>query len=324
MMADFRSDRTGRNMTSKQSPTGVIVATVLPFDDNEAIDWASYERLLAHCVRPDGIRAVFVNGHAGEGGALSPEERREVLRFTRERIGADRPLIAGILAQSTREAIAEARLAEQAGADLLTVFPPATFTGARTAMVVDYVRAIADAVDLPVIIFQYPLGSGYGYSTGTLARLAELPSVVGVKEGSDSMRAYEDNYRALKAARADFAILASNFDWFLAQLASGSDGILSGLASLAPQPLVDLWQASQRGDIAAMREANASLQPLVSAIYAAPRNEMYARIKHALQTLGVIASAKARAPFQPVDAVTARAIDAALERTGLMASAGAR
>lgn len=311
-------------MTSKKSPTGVVAATVLPFDDAQAIDWASYERVLAHCASADGIRAIFVNGHAGEGGALDAGERRDVLRFTRERIAGGRALIAGILAQSTREAVAEARVAADAGADLLTVFPPATFAGARTAMVVDYVRAIADAADLPVIVFQYPLGSGFGYSTETLVRLAELPSVVAVKEGSDSIRAYEDNYRALKVARPDFAVLASNFDWFLAQLASGSDGILSGLASLAPRPLADLWQASQRGDITAMRETSARVQPLVSAIYAAPRNEMYVRIKHALCTLGVIASAKARAPFPSVDAATARAIDAALEQTGIAMLAGER
>ncbi|WP_167048958.1 dihydrodipicolinate synthase family protein [Burkholderia sp. Ax-1724] len=309
-------------MTSNNALTGVVVATVLPFNDDESIDWTSYERALAHAASPDGIEAVFVNGHAGEGGALSRGEREDVIRCTRERLGAARLLIAGILAQSTREAVVEACAAAQAGADLLTVFPPATFAGARPEMVVAYVRAIAEAVERPVIVFQYPLASGYGYSTETLVRLAALPSVVAVKEGSDSMRAYEDNVRALKAARPEFAILASNFDWFLAQLASGADGILSGLASLAPRPLVELWRASQRGDIAAMRAVSASLQPLVSAIYMAPRNEMYARIKYALQRLDVIASARTRSPFQPIDATAARAIDLALAQTNRSLLAG--
>jgi 4-hydroxy-tetrahydrodipicolinate synthase len=301
------------------SVSGVVVATVLPFDETQAIDWPSFARLIEYCASPAGISAVFVNGHAGESAALTPAERTEVLRFARQHMPASLPLIAGVIAQSTAEAIAEARAAQAAGADMLTVFPPATFAGAHTGMVVEYVRAIAAQVDLPLIVFQYPLGSGFGYSTGTLAQLAELPSVVAVKEGSDSIRAYEENRRVLKAARPGFSILASNFDWFLAQLAIGSDGILSGLASVAPQLLVELWQAGERLDLEAMRAISATLQPLVQLIYAAPRNEMYVRIKFALHAMGVIASATARGPFLPVDAATAHAILGALPQAGLLA-----
>jgi 4-hydroxy-tetrahydrodipicolinate synthase len=309
------NELSGEFLTMMKIPSvsGVVVATVLPFDETQAIDWPSFARLIEYCASPAGISAVFVNGHAGESAALTPAERTEVLRFARQHMPASLPLIAGVIAQSTAEAIAEARAAQAAGADMLTVFPPAT------GMVVEYVRAIAAQVDLPLIVFQYPLGSGFGYSTGTLAQLAELPSVVAVKEGSDSIRAYEENRRVLKAARPGFSILASNFDWFLAQLAIGSDGILSGLASVAPQLLVELWLAGERLDLEAMRAISATLQPLVQLIYAAPRNEMYVRIKFALHAMGVIASATARGPFLPVDAATAHAILGALPQAGLLA-----
>ena len=300
------------------SLSDVVVATVLPFNEAQQIDWPSYERVLRYCGQANGVSAVFANGHAGEGGALSTAERVDVLRFTRETLGPSRTLVAGIIAQSTREAIAEATSAEAAGADMLTLFPPATFAGASTAMVLAYIRAISEAVSLPLAIFQYPLASGFGYSTSTLLELATIPSVVAIKEGSDSMRAYEENWHAIKSARAEVQVLASNFDWFLAQLAVGSDGILSGLASLVPHQLVDLWRASKDHDLPAMRTASARMLPLVRAIYAAPRNEMYARIKVALQMMNVIDCAKAREPFELVGTATQDAIRDALIQIGLI------
>ncbi|MGF6508368.1 dihydrodipicolinate synthase family protein [Paraburkholderia tuberum] len=303
------------------SPGDVVVATVLPFHEDQSIDWKSYERVLRYCGLADGISAVFVNGHAGEGGALDRKERIDVLRFTREMLGDGRPLVAGIIATSTREAIDEALAARNAGASMLTVFPPATFVNASTAMVVAYVRAIGEASGLPLAIFQYPLASGYGYSTATLVELARLPFVVAIKEGSDSMRAYEETRAAVKAVRADLKILASNFDWFLAQIAVGSDGILSGLASLVPQDLVALWRAGEAEDLAAMRRAGERMLPLVRAIYAAPRNEMYARIKVALAMMNVIECERAREPFLPVSAEMRDVIRNALVQSGLIKGA---
>ena len=102
---------------------------------------------------------------------------------------------------------------------------------------VEYFRTVLEEVDIPVSVFQYPLASGCGYPTETLMRIAALPGVVAIKEGSDTITAYEDNYRRLKAEAPRVAMLPSNFDWFLAQCAVGADGILSGLASLAPHLL---------------------------------------------------------------------------------------
>lgn len=308
------------------SLTGVVVATVLPFDAAQEIDWASYARAVQYCAMADGIAAVLVNGHAGEGGALTPQEREAVIRATRKTMDeggqSEKPLIAGIIAQSTREAVAEAKIAKAAGANALTIFPPASFGGARTEMVVAYVKAIIDAVDMPLAIFQYPLASGYGYSTQTLVELAKLPRVIAIKEGSDTMRAYEENRAAIKAERSDLSVLASNFDWFLAQLSVGADGILSGLAALVPDDLVTLWRAGAANDLPAMRAASDKMLPLVRAIYALPRNEMYARIKVALTMMQVIASPKAREPFVPVPEVVCARIRAALIQMGLLDADG--
>ncbi len=295
---------------------GVTVATILPFHPDGSIDWPGFERLLAYCAAPAGTTAVFVNGHAGESSALTPRERAEVIRFARERLRPGQKLVAGVVAETVPDAEQQAREAREAGADVLTVFPLPPSPARTDEDVLAHVEAIAHAGGLPLALFQYPIGSGAAYGTALLARLARLPSVVAVKEGSDTMTLYEDNWRAIKAANPAVAVLPSNFDWFLAQLAVGGDGLLSGLASLVPQELDRLWAASQRDDLVAMRQSSDRLYPLVRAIYALPRSDMYARIKAALWHLGLIASPFARTA-QPLSGEENERLRAALAQAGL-------
>ncbi len=262
---------------------GVTVATVLPFKEDMTIDWDGYARLLDYCACLDGIAAVFVNGHAGEGGSLSDEERQAVIARTRAHIGA-KPLLAGIIAHSTAEAILQARLAEAAGAVCAVLFPPAPLGGGASATPrapVAFVRAASEAIGIPVSIFQYPVTSGFGYSPQTLAEIAAIDRVIAIKEGSDTMLAYDENRRAVKKADPEVAFLPSNYNWFLPQLAVGGDGILSGLVSLAPHLFIELWQAS--------------------AIYGpVPIVDMHTRMKVGLKALGLINKADPRPPLLPV------------------------
>ena len=307
--------------------TDVIVATVLPFDERGGIDWESYRRLLDYCATPEGVGAVFVNGHAGEGAALTREERIRVIEVTRDYLGPSRLLLAGVIPYCTREAVEQARDARSHGADVAVLFPIPSFAagGAGTQAPVTYVRTVVEEAGLPVSIFQYPLASGCGYPTETMMRIAALPGVVAIKEGSDTMTAYEDNYRRLKAEAPHVAMLPSNFDWFLAQCAVGADGILSGLANLTPHFLVDLWRATQAADLGAMRGAADRLYPVVRAIYGAPpRMDMHTRIKAGLKHLGVIDSAMPRAPLLPVSDELAARVARTVDEAGLARFAASR
>ena len=287
-----------------QDLRAVTVATVMPFRPGGAIDWDGYRRVLDHATRPRGVHGVFVNGHAGEVAALAPEERSEVIRRTRAHLGDGRPLLDGIVAYSTAEAIARTREAREAGADVAVLFPfpqHAAGGGADPRAGPAYVSAIHAAVPMPLSIFQYPLASGAGFTTAVLAEILRHPAVIAVKEGSGDIGAYEDNLRAMRAARPDAAMLPSNFGWFLPQLALGGDGILSGLASLVPDRLADLWHAAEARDLEAMRRANDRLHPIVRAIYGAPPlMDMHTRIKAALVEMGIIACAHPRPPLLPL------------------------
>jgi 4-hydroxy-tetrahydrodipicolinate synthase len=301
---------------------GVVVATVLPFTKDGAIDWAGYARVLDYCACPTGITAVFVNGHAGEGATLSATERTEIIARTRAHIGS-KTLLAGVIAYSTAEAIAQAREAQAAGADCAVLFPlPGLGAGATATprAPLAFVKAVTESIAIPVSIFQYPLASGLGFTTETLVEIARVPKVIAIKEGSDTMLAYEDNWRKIKAVRPELVILPSNFHWFLAQLAVGGDGILSGLASLTPHWLIDLWRAADARDLGAMRTASDRLYPIVRTIYGAPPLiDMHTRIKVGLKKLGLIANATPRPPLMPVLPDIVAQVERVVDTSGLAA-----
>lgn len=315
-------------MITAQQLHGVTIATILPFFEDGSIDWASYDRVLDYCAVDRPLASVFVNGHAGEVAALSPEERVQVIRHTRQRVGAGMPIMAGIVAYSTAEAVERAREAEAAGADVAVLFPFPQYGGGggnHPSAAIEYAQAVLDAISLPISVFQYPVKSGAGFSAAVLQSLAQLPRMLAIKEGSGDIGIYEDNLHAVKAVAPDVAILPSNYDWLLAQLAVGGDGILSGMGSLMPEMLLDLWQASVNNDLPAMRAANAQIYPLERAIYGAPpAMDMHTRIKVALQHLGVISCAKPRAPLPVIGAASARMVCEAVDASSLKARVQAR
>jgi 4-hydroxy-tetrahydrodipicolinate synthase len=131
--------------------------------------------------------------------------------------------------------------------------------------------------------------------------MAAIDRVIAIKEGSDTMLAYDENRRAVKKVDPTVAVLPSNFNWFLAQLAVGGDGILSGLVSLAPHLFIELWQASVADDLKTMRAVNERLYPIVKVIYGpAPIVDMHTRMKVGLKALGLIHNADPRPPLLPV------------------------
>jgi 4-hydroxy-tetrahydrodipicolinate synthase len=283
---------------------GVIVATVLPFREDGGIDWKSYERLMAYCVKDRPVAAVFVNGHAGEGASLLPEERADVIRFVRGQVGADMPILSGVMGQSTAEAIAQALGAREAGADCAVLFPPPSFQGGAAttpAVPVQFVRSVHRATGMPISFFQYPLSTGYGLSTETLLAIAREPGMIMIKEGSGDISVYETNWNLLKAEAPHVSIMGTSASWIWLQVAAGADGILSGLGSLAPDWLMELWEAGEACDLAAMRAVNEKLRPLGKAIYGGtPRMDLYTRTKVVLRELGIIECARPRAPLLPL------------------------
>jgi len=302
---------------------GIWPATLTPFTPDGRIDDAALFAHIHDIAFTPGVRAVVVNGHAGEATSLDREERAHVVRVAVQASGIV-PVVAGIVADDTRTAAAMAQDATAAGASAMLLFPPALFAqgaGARPAMAHRFLAEVTQATDLPIVLFQLSRASGQAFSTETLVRLCTgFPQIVAVKEGTDVPELVEDNIRALRALHRPVSILSTNNSWLFASLAYGVDGILSGLGSVAAPLLVNLFEAMARGDLAQARAVNERIVPLCRAFYRAPYLDCHNRMKTALHLLGRLPHPDPRPPLLPIADDERARIQAALVASGLLAS----
>lgn len=299
---------------------GVMPANILPFKPDYSINEADYRRHLNWLANVPAVTAIVCNGHAAEVSSLTREERRRALAIALDEVGSRIPLITGIYTDSTLEAVELARDAKSEGASGLLIFPPTLFMwGAqhRPEMVYRHFALIAEAVDLPMVVFQYPPTSGIGYDSETLVKLTEIPKIVAIKEWSNDIVAFERNLRAIRATGRSVAILSSYSTSLFASFVLGADGAISGMGSVAADLQAELFDLVQRGDIGAARELNDRLTPLVRVFYAQPFLDMHNRMKEALAILGRISSTVVRPPLQPIGEEEREQIRMALKETDL-------
>ena len=290
-------------MREPLSFSGVMPANVLPFTADLRIDEPAYRRHLRWLADTRGVTGVVANGHAAEVSSLSREERRRALAIAIDEVGTTCPVVAGVYTDGTAEAVELARDARAAGAAGILVFPPTLFmwgAQAKPAMVVRHFSEIAAAVDIPIIVFEYPPASGIGYAPETLARLAEIPTVAGVKDWSNDIVVFEANLRVLRAAARPVAMLSSFTMSLMSTFLLGADGAISGMGSVVADLQAELFEACQKGDLESARRINDRLQPLVQVFYAPPFVDMHNRMKEALVLLGRIPAAHVRPPLTPV------------------------
>lgn len=306
---------------------GMIPANLLPFTPDYGIDEANYRRHLSWLAEVPGVTAITVNGHAAEVSSLTRDERRRALAIALDAVGARLPLITGIYTDNTLEAVELARDARAEGASGLLVFPPTLFMwGAqlRPEMPFRHFATIAEAVDLPMVVFQYPPASGIGYTPETLIKLTEIPQVAAVKEWSNDIVAFERNLRAIRSTGRPVAVLSSFTMSLLASFVLGADGAISGMGSVAADLQAELFAYVQQGDMLAAQQVNDRLEPLVRIFYAPPFVDMHNRMKEALVLLGRIDQAVVRPPLQPVSDTERKQIATALGQAGLLSTAPPR
>jgi len=301
--------------------SGCIPANLLPFTADLQIDVPAYKQHLRWLADTKGVTAIVANGHAAEVSSLSREERKRALALALEEVGGKVPIIAGVYSDGTLEAIELARDARAAGAHGLLVFPPTIFMwGAQVKpdMVLRHFSTLADGVDLPLIVFEYPPVSGMGYSAETLAELCKIPTVVGVKDWSNDIVAYEKNLRALRASGRPVAMLSSFTMSLMATFLLGADGCISGMGSVAADLQGELWASVGAGNLADAHRVNERLAPLVNVFYAPPFVDMHNRMKEALAILGRIPASHVRPPLTPVSDDERHRIRLALRASGLL------
>jgi 4-hydroxy-tetrahydrodipicolinate synthase len=307
-------------------PHGVIPAVLLPFNDDLAIDEKSFRSHLRDVAATKGLSAITINAHSTEVASCSFDEQRRVLDVTQNEIGDRLPIVNGVWADGSIEAARIARMAAEGGASALLVFPPAPFTlGQSPEMALAHFKRIADATDLPIIAFQYPLATGQGYPRDTLLKMIEqVPSIRAIKDWAGNVPQHEMHIRTLQNLARPVNVLTTHSAWLFSSLVLGCNGLLSGSGSVIADLQAQLFRAVGANDLAEARRLNDRIYPLARVFYAEPWADMHNRMKEALVLLGRLPRAVVRPPLVKLGRAEIERIRAALVESGLLDAKASR
>lgn len=301
---------------------GIYAATLCPLHGDGRIDETTLARHLEANAFVPGMTGLLINGHAGENFSLSREEKRRVTEIAFEVCGHHAILVCGINAEDSLEAQRHVDDAKAAGADAVLVFPPFSWALSQDSrMAVTHHRMANANAQMPLMLYQAGINAGtMAYRPEVLAELAQLPHVVGVKEGSWETAAYEANRRLVKRVAPHVAMMASGDEHLFTCFAIGSEGSLVSLAAVVPELVIALDQAIQRKDLDEARRLNERIYPLAKAIYGTPPGGYAtARLKTCLRLLGRFPSDAMRPPIGPLPAEEVAALERALAEAGVSA-----
>ncbi len=300
----------------------LIPAVALPMTERFEIDETGLGHYLGW-VRDQGIRVVAVNADTGEGPHLSREERRRVVEIAVEIFAGRGDVIAGLYGNSTREAVAIAGDARQAGAAGLLMFPNPTFRErlGNERVILEYHRAVARAVDLPMVLFHLqPALGGAEYSPEVLAQLVELPNACALKEASFDVRTFTQIVDLLRRLPKKITLLTGNDNFIMQSFLLGAKGALLGFGTIAVREQLEMIRAVKERDYERAWRLYEIVQPLADAIFATPVRDYRARAKEALRLLGVLKDSYVRPPLLPLEEFEKQRVREALERAGLLAA----
>lgn len=300
---------------------GLIPATLLPLTEDHQIDEQGLRAYIRWLLAFDGLKALAVNMDTGEGPHLSRVERRRVLEIYAGETGGRLPLLCGISARYTAEAIDLARDAESAGAACLVVFPIPAFAGEplHPDIPYEYHRAIADAVPLPIVLFQLqPALAGVLFSRETLLRLIEIPNVIAIKEASFDAVRFVETRRILDEAPRRIQLLTGNDNFILESFVLGAEGALIGFGTIAIAEQIEMFARIAASDIAGATRINeAVVRPLADALFASPVRNYRARLKEALRQMDVVPNAHMRPPLLDLDYAECELVRRAIASAGM-------
>ncbi len=288
--------------------TGSLVALVTPMLEDGGLDLAGFRRLIDWHV-DQGTDALVVVGTTGESPTVSPEEHCLLIRTAVEQAAGRIPVVAGTGANSTAEAIELSHCAKQAGAVAgLSVAP--YYNKPTQEGLYRHFRAIAEAVDLPVILYNVPGRTASDIANDTVLRLAQVPGIIGIKDATGNIERGSD---LIRRAPANFAVYSGDDASALALMLLGGKGVISVTANVAPGLMHEMCAAALSGDLARARELNLRLLPLHQKLFV-EANPI--PVKWALAQMGLI-GAGIRLPLTPLSETHHDTLRAALAEAGV-------
>ena len=290
--------------------TGSIVAIVTPMHGDGSLDLDRFRRLLDFHVR-EGTDGIVVVGTTGESPTVDWDEHRLLIKTAVDHIAGRVPVIAGTGANSTREAIELSAYAKEAGADMSLSVVPYYNKPTQEGLYLHF-KAIAEAVDLPQIVYNVPGRTVADLSNDTLLQLAQIPNIVGVKDATGNLERGTDLVRRLPTG---FAVYSGDDGTGLALMLVGGHGVISVTANVAPRLMHEMCDAAVRGEVRRARDLNDRLMPLHKSLFVEPNP---IPVKWAAQRLGLI-DGGIRLPLTPLSAGCQESVRNAMRHAELTA-----
>jgi 4-hydroxy-tetrahydrodipicolinate synthase len=289
---------------------GIIPPVATPMQANEDLDLPRLRWFLDHLIEA-GVHGLFVLGTNSEFYALDEKEKQQVIATAVEHVHRRVPVWAGTGAETTREAVLLTRMAEKEGADGVSIITP-YFISPSQQEIYDHYRRIAETTSLPVVLYNNPSTcGGIKIDVDTVARLAEIPNILGIKDSSGDLQNTNEYIRMVPDR---FSVLQGRDTLIYQALDFGARGAVPATANVAPRLLVDIYESFVRGDRAAAKAAQLRLNPLrLSFALGTPPGG----VKAALALMGM-SIGPSRSPINPLPPEKQQKMKAALQAAGLI------
>lgn len=285
---------------------GVIVPLLTPMNADETINEKELRNQVNHQIE-SGIHALFPLGTNGEAYILSHEEKEQVLKIVVDEAKGRVPVYGGTGCVSTKETIELSLKAKEIGIDVLSIITP-SFAAASQDELYEHYKEVAEAVDLPIVLYNIPARTGNALAPATVEKLSKIPNIVGVKDSSgnfDNMLQYIEKTRY----RKDFAVLSGNDSLILWCLLAGGRGGIAGCANVFPSTMASIYDTFVAGDLEKAREIQDSIRSFRDCFKFGNPNTI---VKTAVSLLGYPVG-KCRKPFCQVPEAGIEAIKKVLE-----------
>ncbi|MBF0460201.1 MAG: 4-hydroxy-tetrahydrodipicolinate synthase [Magnetococcales bacterium] len=289
---------------------GVFTALITPFKDGQ-VDDAALRHLIEFQIQ-NGISGLVPCGTTGESATLSHAEHRHVIEVCLQQVNGRVPVIAGTGSNSTAETIELTRFAQQAGANGALLITPYYNKPTQEGLVRHY-QAVAEAVDIPLVLYNVPSRTGVDMLPDTVARLAQHPRIVGLKEATANM---ERASIILEKTNGQITLLSGDDATFLPFLAIGGAGVISVSTNIAPDQMVTLWRQFCKGDLTASRHTHTRLLEINRLLFC-ETNPI--PVKAAAAMMG-LCGPEIRLPLTPLAEVHREPLRQAMVRIGLAVS----
>ena len=288
---------------------GAFVAIVTPFIDGQVDEQGLIDLIEFHIA--NGTNGIVPCGTTGESATLSHEEHHRVVELTVKTVNGRVPVVAGSGSNSTSEAINLTRHAKDAGVDGVLMVSPYYNKPSQEGLYQHY-KAVAEAVDVPIILYNVPSRTSSNILPQTVARLAQIDNIVGIKEATADLNQISE---VIRLCPADFSVLSGDDFTSMPTVLIGGTGVISITSNVAPRDMAEMMEAALAGDVAKAKQMHYKLFPLMQAMFY-DTNPVPA--KKSLELMGKIKSGTPRLPLCSIDDDSLGRLKGALSAYGLI------